>query len=190
MGRAKLLLPFAGTTLLRRVVERVARARIDDLLVVLGADAPALRAELVDLPCRVAQNPDFGSGMGTSFRAAVEALAPDVTGALFALADQPFVTTAMCDALLKAYREMRPLAALARFGGIVAPPHVVDRELFPALGNTKSGGVKALLYEHWDRCVVLDFPEEGLLDVDDPESYARALAHARNSADGTDSEPR
>ena len=92
MGTQKLLLPFGGEPLVRRAVRQVCAAGFDDVLVVLGSEHEATLAALDGLPVRHAINTQFASGMGSSFRTAVEHLA-DSDAAMFALADQPFVTT-------------------------------------------------------------------------------------------------
>src|SRR5512139_913508 len=92
MGTQKLLLPFGNEALVRRAVQQVLAAGFDDVLVVLGSEHEATRAALEGLPVRHAVNLQFASGMGSSFRTAVEHLA-DSAAAMFALADQPFVTT-------------------------------------------------------------------------------------------------
>jgi len=113
--------------------------------------------------------------MGTSLRAALDSFEGDVRAALLVLGDQPFVTTGILRMLLETYERRTPLAVISRFGGVIAPPHVFDRALFADLGLPGSEGAKALLQAHSDRCAVVDFPSAGLVDVDDPESYRRAV---------------
>ena len=91
MGRQKLLLPIGGEPLIARVVKAVCDAGFDDVLIVVGHEHEKLLEALVGLPIRHAFNPDFATGMGSSFRTAIENL-PNSEAALFALADQPFVT--------------------------------------------------------------------------------------------------
>src|SRR5687768_1281357 len=91
MGTQKLLLPLGDEPLVRRAVRQVAAAGFDDVLVVLGSEHEAMLAALEGLPVRHANNLAFASGMGSSFRTAIEHL-PDSDAAMFALADQPFVT--------------------------------------------------------------------------------------------------
>jgi molybdenum cofactor cytidylyltransferase len=175
MGEQKLLLPLAGTAIVRRVVVRVRAAAVDGVLVVLGRDAEAIRVELAGIDARFVVNPSYADGMGTSFRAAIDSFDSGVSAALFVLADQPFVTTEMLDVLLATYRRAEPLAVISRFGGVIAPPHVFARELFARLGLPGSEGAKALLRTHSERCVVVDLPAEGFTDVDDPEGYRHAV---------------
>jgi len=176
MGTHKVLLPLGGEPMVARVAHRVLASSSDEVLVVLGREAEAVRAALRDTAVRFVENPRYLEGMGGSFRVALDALAPDVGAAMFVLADQPLVSTEMFDALLAAYRRTKPLAVVSRFGGIVAPPHVFDRALFAELGLPGSEGAKGVLQRYADRFTVLDFPSDALMDVDNPEDYRRVRA--------------
>ncbi len=77
-------------------------------------------------------NPQFASGMGSSFRTAVEHLA-DSAAAMFALADQPFVTAHEYRTVLDAYLQHAPAIVSVRYGEVMAPPHLFEREFFPEL---------------------------------------------------------
>ena len=107
MGAPKLLLPFGGEPLVRRAVRQVSAAGFDDVLVVVGSEHEATLTALEGLLVRHAVNLQFASGMGSSFRTAVEHL-PDSDAAMFALANQPFVTTNEYRAVLDAYRQHAP----------------------------------------------------------------------------------
>lgn len=172
MGTQKLLLPFGGEPLVTRVVRRVAEAGFDDVLVVVGHEHEKILAALEGLPCRHAINPDYASGMGSSFRAAVGALG-DSAAAMFALADQPFVTATEYRRLLDTYRAQSPDIVSVRYGDVTAPPHLFDRALFSELAVLEHGA-RPVLQRHHDRTVVLQFAAELLLDIDTPEDYERA----------------
>jgi len=182
MGEQKLLLPLGGQPIVVRVTERVLASGVDDVVVVLGRDPDRLREALSGLGCRFVENARYREGMGTSLRAGLEALSSGVDAALLALADQPFITPTMLATLLATYRARGPLAAISRFGGVIAPPHVFSRALFPRLGLPGSEGARAFLLAEPDRCVTVDFPREGLIDVDDAEGYRRAIALAEGEA--------
>ena len=138
MGTQKLLLPFGDEPLVRRAVRQVLAAGFDEVLVVLGSEHEATRAALDGLPVRHAINTQFASGMGSSFRTAVEHLA-DSEAAMFALADQPFVTTR------EYQRSSTPTASAeqpivsVRYGDVMAPPHLFEREFFPELARLQHG---------------------------------------------------
>lgn len=178
MGTQKLLLPFGGEPLVRRAVREVLAAGVDDLLVVLGSGHEATRAALEGLPVRHAVNLQFASGMGSSFRTAVEHLA-DSAAAMFALADQPFVTAREYRTVLAAYRQHAPPIVSVRYGSVMAPPHLFEREFFPELAQL-THGARSVLQRHLDRTMVLQFPPDLLVDVDTPEDYE--LAKSRLSS--------
>jgi molybdenum cofactor cytidylyltransferase len=174
MKQHKLLLPFGGEPLLRRTVREVIAAEFEDVLVVLGfAHDETVRA-LDGLPCRHVVNPHYATGMGSSFRTAVGALQGS-TAAMFALADQPFVTADYYRRLPETYRKNAPGIVCVRYGEVTAPPHLFDREFFPELAALEHGA-RPVLERHKDRTVVLQFPEDLLVDVDTPEDYERAIA--------------
>jgi molybdenum cofactor cytidylyltransferase len=174
MGTHKLLLPLGGEPLVRRVVRQVSEAGFDDVLVVAGHEHEAVLEALEGLSIRHAVNPAYGTGMGSSFRAAVEALTASAA-AMFALADQPLVTAAEYCQLLAAYRSQPRGIVSVRYGEVTAPPHLFDREYFPELARLEHGA-RPVLQRHAAATTILRFPPELLLDVDTPEDYERARA--------------
>lgn len=172
MGTQKLLLPFGDEPLVRRAVRQVCAAGFDNVLVVLGSEHDATLAALEGLPVRHAVNLQFASGMGSSFRTAIEHLS-DSAAAMFALADQPFVTTQEYRAVLDAYRQHTPGIVSVRYGDVMAPPHLFEREFFPELAALQHGA-RSVLERHLDRTLVLPFPPELLVDIDTPDDYELA----------------
>ena len=178
MGTQKLLLPLGGEPLVRRAVRQVCDAGFDDVLVVLGSEHEQTLAALDGLAVRHAVNAAYASGMGSSFRTAVEHL-PDSTAAMFALADQPFVTTTEYRSVLDTYRERQSPIVSVRYGEVMAPPHLFAREFFPALARLQHGA-RSLLLEHTARTVILRFAPDLLVDIDTPDDYE--LARSRLSS--------
>lgn len=174
MGTHKLLLPFGGEPLVARTVRQVADAGFDEVLVVVGHEHEQVLAAIEGLRCRHAINPDYATGMGSSFRTAVSELG-NSAAAMFALADQPFVTASEYRRLLVTYQRQSPGIVSVRYGDVTAPPHLFDREFFPELAVLEHGA-RPVLQRHRDRTVVLQLPPELLLDVDTPEDYERAKA--------------
>ena len=172
MGTQKLLLPLGNEPLVRRSVRQVLAAGFDDVLVVLGSEHEATRGALEGLPIRHAVNLQFANGMGSSFRTAVEHLA-DSAAAMFALADQPFVTAREYRTVLDAYRQHTPPIVSVRYGDVTAPPHLFEREFFPELAQL-THGARSVLQRHVDRTMVLQLPPDLLVDVDTPEDYELA----------------
>jgi molybdenum cofactor cytidylyltransferase len=174
MGTQKLLLPFGGEPLVVRAARQACAAGFDDVLVVLGSEHEAMLSALEGLPVRHAINLQFASGMGSSFRTAVEHLA-ESAAAMFALADQPFVTAKEYELVLDTYRRHAAPIVSVRYGDVVAPPHLFTREFFPALALLQHGA-RSLLQRHAERTTVLHLPPELLVDIDTPEDYALAIS--------------
>jgi molybdenum cofactor cytidylyltransferase len=169
MGRQKLLLPLGGEPLVRRVVKQVSDAGFDEVLVVVGNESEQVLAALAGLPLRHAVNADFATGMGSSFRTAVAHL-PDSEAAMFALADQPFVTSVEYRKVLETYRQHHSPIVSSRYGEVMAPPHLFAREFFPELAVLEHGA-RPVLLSHRDKTTILMFPSDLLVDVDTPEDY-------------------
>ena len=180
MPTQKLLLPLGGEPLVRRTVRQVCDAGFDDVLVVVGSAFQSTLAALEGLSIRHAVNEEYETGMGSSFRAAVAHLG-DSAAAMFALADQPFVTTLEYRTVLDTYRRDAPPIISVRYGGVMAPPHLFEREFFPELARLEHGA-RPVLQRHADRAVVLQFPADLLMDIDTPEDYE--LAKTRMASSG------
>ena len=144
----------------------------------VGSGHEATLAALEGLPVRHAINSQFASGMGSSFRTAVEHLA-DSAAAMFALADQPFVTANEYLTLLDAYRQHTPPIVSVRYGEVMAPPHLFEREFFPELAQL-THGARSVLLRHAEHTTVVRLPADLLVDIDTPEDYE--LAKSRLSS--------
>jgi molybdenum cofactor cytidylyltransferase len=112
--------------------------------------------------------------MGSSFRTAIEAMS-DSAAAMFALADQPLLTSSDYRRLLDTYRERPGGIVSVRYGDVTAPPHLFDRRFFPELSRLEHGA-RPVLKAHFGDTVVLQFDPELLLDVDTMDDYERARA--------------
>src|SRR5262245_53201805 len=108
MGRSKALLPIGpNETFLTRIVRTFREADVEDLIVVVGHDADAVRGALngTDLTARFVMNPDYEDGQLTSLLAGLRVVdRPGVIGALITLVDVPLVTATTVRAIVERYR--------------------------------------------------------------------------------------
>jgi CTP:molybdopterin cytidylyltransferase MocA len=152
-------------------VQAVCDAGFDEVLVVLGFEHERVRQALAGLPVRFAINLHYDAGKGSSFRTAVEHL-PDSEAALFALADQPFITSAEYRAVLDAWRRHAAPIVSVQYGDVTAPPHLFTRGFFPELAELEHGA-RPVLERHREKRHILTFPADRLMDLDTPEDYER-----------------
>jgi molybdenum cofactor cytidylyltransferase len=133
-GSQKLVIQIDGIPLIRRTVEALSSAALDELIVVAGSDAAAVAAALAGLSVRRVTNTGFATGMSSSIRVGLDSLGRKTEAALIALGDQPGVGPAIVDPLVERYRATRAaiVAPLYR-GGIRGNPVLFDRSVFDEL---------------------------------------------------------
>jgi molybdenum cofactor cytidylyltransferase len=175
MGANKLLLELGGERLLHRAVRTALEAGLSPVLVILGHEAERARASLGALPCRSVLNPAPARGLGSSVATGVAAVPDDAAAAVVILADMPGVTAAMLKALAARHRATGALLVVSEYGGIVAPPVLYDRRLFPELAalDGETAG-RAVIERYQAEAAVERWPAAALLDVDAPADLARA----------------
>ncbi len=174
MGQPKLLLDWEGRPVIRRSVETLAAAGIEDLLVVVGPAHADVETALAGLPVRFAVNAHPEAGQAGSVVAGLRALAPGTIAALFALGDQPTVPPEVIPALARAFREGgRPIAA-PRYRGVRGNPVLFAASVFPELlALTGDHGARAVVDTDASRVTLVDFDIAMPPDLDTPEDYER-----------------
>lgn len=70
----KLLLPFAGSTILQQVIDKFIQLPLSEIVVVTGKYNESIRDALKNWPCKLVHNPDHDLGMGTSVRKGFSAI--------------------------------------------------------------------------------------------------------------------
>jgi molybdenum cofactor cytidylyltransferase len=147
-GSPKQLADLRGRPLLEHALDAIrAVPAIDPIVVVLGAQADAVR-ERVDLDgIEVAIATDWREGISASLRAGVGAAA-DADAIVIVLGDQPMITPQVIAAVLDRVDGPHP-AARATFAGAPGHPVLVKRSLFAELAELSGDeGARALLEAH------------------------------------------
>ncbi len=175
MGVPKQLLRVGGRSLLRHAVDAALGSSCRPVVVVLGANAEAIRPELEGLPVQIVQNARWAEGLSASIRAGIEALpsAPDSPDAVvLTLCDQPFVEADSIEALVAGYRSTRRPIVASQYGGTLGVPALFSRALLPELlaleGDT---GARQVIQAHTVSVWPVPCPQ-GAVDLDTPEDHA------------------
>lgn len=175
MGSPKQLLDVGGRPLLERVVAAACASRLDHVVVVLGAEADRIRGAVDMGRARVMVNENYAGGMSTSLRAGVAALGDDVARAVVILGDQPDIDAALIDQLLDAQEQSGLPAAALDFDGLLHPPVVLARELWPRIRELEGDvGLRQLLRQDPDRVARIraSRPRSHPVDLDTPDDAA------------------
>ena len=174
-GDFKQLALLNGKPLFLHAVDAALASAAKPVIVVLGARAEACRAALENRPVQIVVNPRWAEGQSTSMKAGLNALPRNISAAIFPLADQPFVTGSVIDAVIARYR--RTLAPLVwpEYKGKRGNPVLFDRRLFPqmrqVLGDT---GARPILLAHQAQAERVPVSNAGILrDIDRPEDLGR-----------------
>lgn len=154
-GRDKLLAEWKGLTLIEHVLAAVTNARLGKVVTecVVAAPATATRVKSIAVGegCRVV-NPSPDAPISASLKAAIAALAPGAEGAVVLLADQPMVTGAAIEAVVKAARGSAQALVRAYYRGYadkLSHPVYIGRYHFGLVHQTEGDqGFAALAEKH------------------------------------------
>jgi molybdenum cofactor cytidylyltransferase len=135
-----------------------------------------LQNEVDGLPVHQVVNERWAEGMGSSIRAGLEYLENcDGDGAAEAvvlmLCDQPFVTAAVINVLVKVYRSSGKGIIASEYNGTMGAPALFGRKYFAELAALSgAAGAKQVIAAHASEVVCVPLPR-GTSDVDTPEDY-------------------
>ena len=134
LGQPKQLLPFGNTTLLGWVVAQAESAPgLDEVVVVLGRAADKIRERVDFGGAKVVENPVFGEGCASSYRAGIAALSPESEAMMIILGDQPGVKPEIIDRLSDQWRQGDGKIALCSYRGRRGHPMIFAKALFDQL---------------------------------------------------------
>ena len=181
-GRPKALVELDGQTLAERGVGLLRAGGADPVLIVTGAAQVELGAEA---QVRTVYNAEWPTGMGSSLRAALRALAepeagPEVGAAVVALADQPLVGAAAVSRLIAAYRAGASVA-VAGYDGRPRNPVLLAREHWPEVIAMAAGdqGARAFLRARPDLVTLVECGDTGRPDDIDTPADLEHIAISR-----------
>ena len=166
-GGPKALVRYGGRLLVERAVDTLRTAGCDPVLVVVGAAADRVRAEADLDGAAPVDNPAWETGMGSSLRVGLGALAAtDAVAAAILLVDMPGVTAAAVERV--AAGATATTLAMGGYGGRRGHPVVAGREHWAGIAALAEGDVGARPYLRTHEVVVVpcdDVAEDFDLDV-------------------------
>lgn len=175
MGEPKQLLTLDGQPMLLRVVQTVLESSAWPVVVVLGANAPAIRPLLARHPVLVAENSAWIEGMASSLRTGIAVLqqfSRRIDAALVLLCDQPALTTETLNRLIAQHRATGHDIVAARYNGRNGAPALFSRKHFSAISLlTGEEGARSLLNSASSSVFPIEMPELAV-DLDTPADYA------------------
>ncbi len=175
-GGGKLLAPLAGRPILQHVLDTLAESGLDEVIVVLGRDAPEIERSVAWRGERRVINPDPERGLASSLRIGLAEVDPAADAVLVVLGDQPLVAVETIRSLLNAPGDStRPAIVPAYADDRGRNPVLLRRAAF-GLAEEASGdrGLGPVLAAHPE--LVLEIPMAGENpDVDTRNDLARVV---------------
>jgi molybdenum cofactor cytidylyltransferase len=185
MGTQKLLLPFAGQTVIEHIVDQVLAAPIRNTLAVVAEKENTVAAALSTKPITLAVNPDPKAEMLNSVRVGLRALDPGAQAAIIVLGDQPSLESAVLNQLVSAFRTTQKGIVVPVHNGKRGHPLLIAARYFDELQQHYDDvGVRGLLTAHADDIAEVAMADAGVLaDMDYPEDYRREIKRRRAGPD-------
>jgi len=176
MGTQKMIMPYGKSTILETVIDNVRHSKVDNILVVLGADQDKIRSTIEGKPVQIEYNRDHENGMLSSVICGIRSLPADADTALIFLGDQPGIPPEIINAVIDAYND--------ELKGIVIPVHnyrrghplLVDMKYRKKLESLDlEEGLRKLRHHFPEDVLELEVDEAGILvDIDTREDYEKA----------------
>jgi molybdenum cofactor cytidylyltransferase len=176
-GPNKMLLPLAGEPLIRRTVQTVLQAGMQETVVVTGHQGREVMRAVLDLPVTVQPNLRHEDGQMRSVAAGVAALAQATDAILVCPGDMPLLTPDDLRELLAAYRA-HPDASIVipRFEGARGNPIVFAASYAPEVAaGRRLIGCRKLAQQYPEETWYFEVRHDRYTtDLDTPEDYRRA----------------
>jgi molybdenum cofactor cytidylyltransferase len=181
MGKAKLLLPFKGKTIIETIIKNVIRSKADKILVVLGSDKEKIERKIKSFPLEFAFNPDYRSGMLSSIQRGFKALPEDAQAVLIILGDQPSVSSQVINKIIAAYKKTSKGIVLPVYKKERGHPVLIDIKYRQEVAKLSPKiGLRKLVYNRPDDIFEVKVETSSVLrDIDDAEDYRKELEKSR-----------
>jgi molybdenum cofactor cytidylyltransferase len=170
-GQDKLLLPVAGMPMIEHVMRAAHHSQLDQI--VLAYQNPAVAGLVGKYRISPVYNPDAEQGQSASVRTGILAAATYSEAYMFLTGDQPRLTSAAIDCLVKTWRDhpgriIVPVYGERRGSPVVFPAAFRNR-LLALEGDT---GGRLILEESPEAVLNVAMPEaDAGIDIDTPEDF-------------------
>jgi molybdenum cofactor cytidylyltransferase len=173
----KALMPIGGSTFLEGIVVRLFEARVDEVVVVLGARHAEILAKVGLGGAAVLINEDWERGQLSSLRLGIGALSPASEGALVTPVDHPLVRRSTYETLIASWKESPDRIAVPAHEGRNGHPALFPRRLYgELLRGELPRGARDLIAREGGNLVRVPVDDPGTLrDIDTPEDYRRMI---------------
>lgn len=174
LGQPKQLLTYKNTTLLKNTINEASLIPNAVIIVVTGSNHELIKEQIESEEIKISFNPDWEMGMSSSIAKGLSDLLleyPQIEKCIFAVCDQPFVSTAIFENLIDQYNKTKKGIAASAYAKTLGTPVLLDKKYFKELLELKGQeGAKKIINKFLDDTVAVPF-EKGNIDIDTMEDY-------------------
>jgi molybdenum cofactor cytidylyltransferase len=181
MKTQKLLLPFAGKTMIEKVVENIAESSIDKILVVVGSHSDEIIEATAHLRVKHCYNENFQQGMLSSVKCGIKALPQVYDAVMIFLGDQPQIPINVVNLVIETYRRSDKGIVIPTYRKKRGHPLLIDRKYREEIEQLdEQEGLRALSLKYAVDVLEIEtnIPEI-LRDIDTREDYANTIKQMR-----------
>ncbi len=176
MKQAKMLLPFASTTILSHILQEVQAIKPDSICLVTGYYHHEIQNSITAAQLDIVYNGNWEDGMAGSIKLGLAALLqkyPDLGSVLVVASDQPYLNRTVLTNMIEAQGNNQKGIVAAKYQEVIGIPVLFDQKYFGQLEQLQGDkGARTILQQYPDDMVTIDFPL-GEIDIDTPEDYER-----------------
>ena len=152
MGMPKPLLRFEATTFLERIVAVLQQSQVDKVTVVLGSQAPLIRASTDLSAVDTVINSDYRQGQLSSLAVGLRSMPAETEAIVLCLADNPFITSEVVNRIIGAFRETGRPIVVPVCEGRRGHPTLFARPVFDELLHAPTEkGARHVVHSNEDR---------------------------------------
>jgi len=177
MGSPKMLLPFMGITMIENVIANVSGSKVDNIMVVLGADRDSIVKLIRTKAVNYCYNENYKDGMLSSVLCGFRNIPIGHSAVLVFQGDQPLITPNAINSVIEVY--------LSSGKGIVIPvyeskrghPILIDRKYRNEIQKLNPAeGLRSLALKYSDDVLEVNTDVAGILrDFDTYDEYKNEI---------------
>ena len=174
----KLLEKINGKPMINHVVAAALQSKANPIIVVTGFEHKQIEKSLLNFDVEFIKNHDYGEGLSTSLRAAINSFDNQTDGAVICLADMPEIRPEHIDQLIDVYDpEAGKSICVPTYKGKRGNPVLWDRNFFFDMCNVSGDvGARHLIGENENAVLELPIDDQAILiDLDTPAALKAHL---------------
>lgn len=174
MGSPKGLLTIGGKTFLQHIVDEIQSAGIQDVVVVLGADAETLQKSLQWFHGKIVVNQNWRDGQLSSIITGLNSIQHKTCdGVLICPVDHPLISRNLLSQLVQTFQKNRSKIIVPVYQSRRGHPMIFPSRYFDEIKNASLEiGAREVVRNHPDNIVEMPTEENGIIiNIDTPRDY-------------------